>query len=223
MLFSLYYQESTMRRSVLLVSLLSASLVITGCATNDYSNTSKGAAIGAVVGAVAGKSTGNHKNKRLVIGAAVGALAGAAVGSYMDKQEKALNEELKGTGVKVIRDGDKLRLDIPAQLTFDINRSDIRSSLFPVFNDIARVLRDYPKTMLVIAGHTDDTGPYQYNMNLSQARAESVKQYLVAQNVQTIRIETQGYGPNYPVVPNTSDANRAQNRRVEIHIEAVVE
>jgi len=212
-----------MRRSVLLVSLLSASLVMAGCATNDYSNTSKGAAIGAVVGAVAGKSTGNHKNKRLVIGAAVGALAGAAVGSYMDKQEKALNEELSGSGVKVIRDGDKLRLDIPAQLTFDVNRSDIKSNLFPVFNDIAKVLRDYPKTMLVIAGHTDDTGPYQYNMNLSQARAESVKQYLIAQNVQAIRLETQGYGPNYPIVPNTSDANRAQNRRVEIHIEPVVE
>ena len=212
-----------MRRSVLIVSLISASLAVAGCASNEYSNTGKGAAIGAVVGAVAGKATGNHKDKRLVIGAAVGALAGAAVGSYMDKQEKALNQELSGSGVKVVRDGDKLRLDIPAQLTFEINRSDIRSSLYPVFNDIAKVLRDYEKTMLVVAGHTDDTGPYQYNMNLSQQRSDSVKQYLVAQNVQAIRIETQGYGPNYPIVPNNSDANRAQNRRVEIHIEPIVE
>ena len=104
-----------MRRSVLIVSLVSASLAIAGCASNEYSNTGKGAAIGAVVGAVAGKATGNHKDKRLVIGAAVGALAGAAVGSYMDKQEKALNQELSGSGVKVVRDGDKLRLDIPAR------------------------------------------------------------------------------------------------------------
>lgn len=212
-----------MRHSALLVSLLSASLVMAGCASTEYSNTGKGAAIGAVVGAVAGKATGNHKDKRLVIGAAVGALAGAAVGSYMDKQEKALNEELSGSGVKVVREGDKLRLDIPAQLTFEINRSDIRANLYPVFNDIAKVLRDYEKTMLVIAGHTDDTGPYQYNMNLSQARADSVKQYLVAQHVQAIRVETQGYGPNYPMVPNTSEANRAQNRRVEIHIEPIVQ
>ncbi len=212
-----------MRHSVLVVAVMSASLAMAGCATNEYSNTSKGAAIGAVLGAVSGKATGNHKDKRLVIGAAVGALAGAAVGSYMDKQEKALKEELSGSGVKVIRDGDKLRLDIPAQLTFDINRADIKSNLYPVFNDIAKVLRDYEKTMLVIAGHTDDTGPYQYNMNLSQSRANSVKQYLVAQNVQPIRIETQGYGPNYPAVPNNSDANRAQNRRVEIHIEPIVE
>lgn len=126
-------------------------------------------------------------------------------------------------GIKVVRDGDKLRLDIPAQLTFDINRSDIRSNLYPVFNDIAKVLRDYEKTMLVIAGHTDDTGAYQYNMTLSQARADSVKRYLTAQNVQAIRIETQGYGPSYPIVPNTSEANRTLNRRVEIHIEPVVE
>lgn len=212
-----------MRYSVFVVGVLSASLTLAGCATNEYSNTGKGAAIGAVLGAVAGKATGNHKDKRLVIGAAVGALAGAAVGSYMDKQEKALKEELSGSGVKVIRDGDKLRLDIPAQLTFEINRSDIRSNLYPVFNDIAKVLRDYEKTMLVVAGHTDDTGPYQYNMNLSQSRANSVKQYLVAQNVQAIRIETQGYGPNYPLVPNSSEPNRAQNRRVEIHIEPIVE
>lgn len=211
-----------MRSSILLVSLVSAGLVLSGCASTEYSNTSKGAAIGAVAGAVAGKATGNHKNKRLAIGAAVGALAGAAVGSYMDKQEKALNDELSGTGVKVVRDGDKLRLDIPAQLTFDINRSDIRSNLFPVFNDIAKVLRDYEKTMLVIAGHTDDTGAYQYNMNLSQARANSVKQYLLAQGVQEVRVETQGYGPNYPIVPNTSEGNRALNRRVEIHIEPIV-
>lgn len=214
-----------MKKSLLIVLLMISSLALSGCANTDgnTSNTAKGAAIGAVVGAVAGKATGNHKDKRLVIGAAVGALAGAAVGSYMDEQEKALQQELSGTGVKVLREGNILRLDIPAQLTFEINRSDIRSSLYPVFNDIAKVLRDYPKTMLVIAGHTDDTGPYQYNMNLSNARAQSVKSYLVAQNVQAIRIETQGYGPDYPAVPNTSEANRALNRRVEIHIEPIVE
>jgi outer membrane protein OmpA-like peptidoglycan-associated protein len=114
-------------------------------------------------------------------------------------------------------------LDIPAQLTFDINRSDIRPSLYPALNDIAKVLRDYPKTMVVVAGHTDDTGPYQFNMNLSRARAESVQSYLVAQGVQPIRIETIGYGPDRPAFTNNSEANRARNRRVEVHIEPIVE
>lgn len=212
-----------MKTKVALVAVMSGSLVLAGCATTDNQNTTRGAAIGAVAGAIAGKATGNHKNKRMVIGAAVGALAGAAVGSYMDNQEKALREELKGSGVGVQRDNDRLVLDIPAQLTFDINRSDIRPSLYPALNDIAKVLRDYPKTMVVVAGHTDDTGPYQFNMNLSRARAESVQSYLVAQGVQPIRIETIGYGPDRPAFPNNSEANRAKNRRVEVHIEPIVE
>ncbi len=212
-----------MKVKATVVLMMSASLVLAGCATTDNQNTTRGAAIGAVAGALAGKATGNHKNKRLVIGAAVGAIAGAAVGSYMDKQEKALREELKGSGVGVERQGDKLILDIPAQLTFDINRSELRPSLYPALNDIARVLRDYPQTMVVIAGHTDNTGPYNLNMNLSRARAESVQSYLLAQGVQPVRLETVGYGPDRPAFPNNSEANRALNRRVEVHIEPVVE
>mgnify|MGYP006197803681 CR=1 FL=1 len=158
-----------------------------------------------------------------VFGAALGALTGAAVGRYMDNQEQALREQLSGTGVKVYRDGDILRLDIPAQVTFAVGRSDIRADLYPVLNDIAKVLGEYNKTMLVITGHTDDTGPMALNMQLSQGRADSVKQYLIAQQVNPIRLETRGVGPNYPAVPNTNEANRAANRRVEIHIEPVTQ
>ena len=215
-----------MKSKMMVVGVLASSMSLgglVGCASTDNQNTARGAAIGAVAGAIAGKATGNHKNKRMVIGAAVGALTGAAVGSYMDNQEKALREELSGTGVKVHREGDHLRLEIPSQLTFEINRADIRPNLYPVLNDIARVLADYDKTLLVISGHTDDTGPYDYNMRLSMQRADSVSSYLAAQGVLPVRLETQGFGPTYPMVPNTSEANRAQNRRVEIHIEPVTE
>jgi len=212
-----------MNSNHLLVAALTTTLTLGGCASIENNNTTRGAAIGAVVGAVAGKATGNHKNKRLAIGAAIGALTGAAVGRYMDNQEQALREQLSGTGVKVYRDGDILRLDIPAQVTFAVGRSDIRADLYPVLNDIAKVLGEYEKTLLVITGHTDDTGPMALNMQLSQGRADSVKQYLIAQNVNPIRLETRGVGPNYPAVPNTSDANRALNRRVEIHIEPVTQ
>ncbi|HCU65922.1 MAG TPA: hypothetical protein DF774_09200 [Rheinheimera sp.] len=206
-----------------LVAALCTSLTLSGCATINQNNTTRGAAIGAAVGAIAGKATGNHKNKRLAIGAALGALTGAAVGRYMDNQEQALREQLSGTGVKVYRDGDILRLDIPAQVTFAVGRSDIRADLYPVLNDIAKVLGEYNKTMLVITGHTDDTGPMALNMQLSQSRADAVKSYLIAQQVDPIRLETRGVGPNYPAVPNTNEANRAMNRRVEIHIEPVTE
>ncbi|OBP17249.1 hypothetical protein A5320_20590 [Rheinheimera sp. SA_1] len=212
-----------MNSNHLLVAALTTTLTLGGCASIENNNTNRGAAIGAVVGAVAGKATGNHKNKRLAIGAAIGALTGAAVGRYMDNQEQALREQLSGTGVKVYRDGDILRLDIPAQVTFAVGRSDIRADLYPVLNDIAKVLSEYEKTMLVITGHTDDTGPMALNMQLSQGRADSVKQYLIAQQVNPIRLETRGVGPNYPAVPNTNEANRAANRRVEIHIEPVTQ
>lgn len=206
---------------------LCSTLVLSGCASMNIApenqNTAKGAAIGAGVGAVLGKATGNHKNKRLAIGAAIGALAGAAVGRYMDHQEMALRDQLSGTGVKVHRDGDILRLEIPSQITFAVNQAAIQPQLYPVLNDVAKVLGEYDKTMLVISGHTDDTGTYDYNMQLSKKRAESVKDYLVAQRLNPIRIETQGLGPSYPAVPNNSESNRAMNRRVEIHIEAITE
>ncbi|MDP4530121.1 OmpA family protein [Alkalimonas delamerensis] len=215
-----------MKSKLVMIGVLAGSVSmggLVGCASTDNQNTARGAAIGAVAGAIAGKATANRSNKRMVIGAAVGALAGAAVGSYMDNQEKALREELSGTGVQVHREGDNLRLEIPSQLTFAINRADIQPQLYPVLNDIARVLSNYDKTMLIISGHTDDTGPYDFNMRLSLQRAESVSSYLAAQGVLPIRMETQGFGPTYPMVPNTSEANRALNRRVEIHIEPVTE
>ncbi|MFC4653478.1 MULTISPECIES: OmpA family protein [Rheinheimera] len=213
-----------MNSTRLAVMALCSALVLTGCAVApENQNTAKGAAIGAGVGAVLGKATGNHKNKRLAIGAAIGALAGAAVGRYMDNQEMALRDQLSGTGVKVHRDGNILRLEIPSQITFQVNRSDIQPQLYPVLNDVAKVLGEYDKTLLVITGYTDDTGPYDYNMQLSGKRADSVKQYLMAQGLNPIRLETQGMGPNSPAVPNTSESNRAMNRRVEIHIEPVTQ
>lgn len=217
-----------MRVKQLIAATVIASLTLSGCATigdnvKNSSNTTKGAAIGAAVGAVAGKATGNHKNKRLAIGAVLGALTGAAIGRYMDNQEQALREQMAGTGVQVVRDGDILRLDIPAQITFGVNKSDIRGDLYPVLNDLAKVLNEYEKTLLVITGHTDDTGAYDLNMRLSQARADSVKTYLQAQGINSIRLETRGLGPTAPLVANNSEANRAKNRRVEIHIEPITQ
>ncbi|MCC5827722.1 glycine zipper domain-containing protein, partial [Alkalimonas sp.] len=107
-----------MKSKLVMIGVLTGSLSLgglVGCASTDNQNTTRGAAIGAVAGAIAGKTTANRSNKRMVIGAAVGALAGAAVGSYMDNQEKALREELSGTGVKIHREGDNLRLEIPSQ------------------------------------------------------------------------------------------------------------
>ena len=146
----------------------------------------------------------------------VGALEGSAIRNYMDNQEQALREQLRGSAIEVHRDGDILRLEIPSQVTFAVGKSEIRAQLYPMLSTLAKVVAEYSKTMVVIIGHTDDSGSLQTNMQLSQQRADAVKSYLLSQQLDERRLETHGEGPNYPLLPNSTAANRASNRRVEI-------
>ncbi|MDT0604034.1 OmpA family protein [Thalassotalea castellviae] len=204
-----------MRFNKSLVGIISFSLIITGCATT---NAQKGATIGAVAGAILGKSTSNHKDKRLVWGAAIGALAGAAIGDYMDKQEQAFREELSGSGIDVIREGDNIRLVMPANITFATDQSYITAGFHQTLNDIAKVLIKFDKTLLSIEGHTDSTGSEQHNQLLSTQRAKSVQQYLITKSVEESRLKVTGYGENMPIADNNTASNRALNRRVEVQI-----
>ncbi|MCW8108897.1 OmpA family protein [Alteromonas ponticola] len=204
-------------KKAVIVAIMSIAVVVAGCA-NDPSNTQKGAAIGAVVGALLGKATGDHDKSRYAWGAAVGAIAGGAIGKYMDKQEQELREELADTGVDVVRDGDNLRLIMPGDITFATDSASISPNFNPVLNDVAKVVNNYEKTVLMIKGHTDDTGSDQYNQGLSERRAEAVKSQLTSYNVNPTRITTVGLGEYKPKVPNDSAANRQMNRRVELEI-----
>ncbi|GAA81303.1 MULTISPECIES: OmpA family protein [Pseudoalteromonas] len=203
----------TLTKSLLSVTVL--AVLLSGCEMN---NAGKGAAIGAAAGGVLGKATSNHKDKRFFIGAAIGALAGAAVGDYMDKQEEAFRDELAGSGVEVVREGDNLRLVMPSNITFATDQSYISSGFNDTLNAIANVMNKYEKTYLSVEGHTDSTGKDSYNMNLSRERAQSVKDYLVNQQIMAARVSTKGYGETRPIATNESANGRAQNRRVEIQI-----
>jgi len=198
-----------------LIPVVVASLILTGCAST---NAEKGAAIGAISGAILGKSTSNHKNKRAVFGAAIGAIAGAAIGDYMDKQEEAFRDELSGSGIDVVREGDNLRLIMPSNITFATGQSYITSGFHATLNDVAKVLVKFDKTFLSIEGHTDSSGAADFNQKLSEQRATSVKSYLMNQNIIAARLNTIGYGEGQPVVANNTAQNKALNRRVEIQI-----
>lgn len=204
-----------MRKTLPVIALVAVSLSLTGCQTNK---TATAAAIGAATGAIIGKSTGNHKGKRAWIGAAVGALAGAAVGQYMDNQEKAFRDELAGTGIEVMRDGNQIRLIMPSNITFATNQSTISPGFDQSLDAVARVMQHYDKTFLSIEGNTDSTGDAMYNMTLSEKRAQSVKNYLMRQGVMGDRMKVTGYGDTQPIASNDTAAGRAQNRRVEINI-----
>ncbi|QCZ95076.1 OmpA family protein [Salinimonas iocasae] len=209
-------------KKTLIAGVVAAAVSLAGCASNP-SNTQKGAAIGAVAGALLGKATGDNDKSRYAWGAAVGAIAGGAIGNYMDRQEEELRKELSDTGVQVVRDGDNLNLIMPGDITFATDSAAINSQFNPVLNDVAKVINEYEKTVLMIRGHTDDTGSEQYNQSLSERRAMSVKNLLTSFNVNPKRITTVGMGEYQPKVANTSASNRQQNRRVELQIQPLTQ
>lgn len=209
---------------VLVAAALTAGLV--GCQTLDpytqeskTSSATKGALIGAAAGAVIGLASGDdavERRQRALIGAGIGALAGGAVGHYMDRQEARLREELQGTGVSVTRIGDNITLNMPGNVTFATDSSDLRPEFFAVLTSVSKVLKEYNQTVVEVAGHTDSTGTDAYNQGLSERRAGSVAQYLTSQGINRQRLITIGLGESMPVADNSQASGRQANRRVEI-------
>jgi outer membrane protein OmpA-like peptidoglycan-associated protein len=203
---------------------LTTTCFVAACTTNPFtgerqvSKTAAGATIGAATGAAIGALAGRNRARAALIGAGAGALAGGAVGGYMDYQEHKLREQLRGSGVGVTRAGDEIILNMPGNLTFATDSSDIRSSFYDVLNSIVLVLREYDKTIVEVTGHTDSTGSNEYNQRLSERRAASVAEYLVAQRIDLRRLLTQGFGEGYPIASNASAEGRQQNRRVELRL-----
>ena len=211
----------------LLTVLVAGITLVTGaCSTLDpytreekTSAATKGAAIGAAAGAVVGLISGDDavdRRQKALILAGVGALAGGAVGYYMDRQQAELRAELEGTGVSVTRIGDNITLNMPGNITFATDSSDLSPAFFDVLGSVSKVLNKYEKTVVEVAGHTDSTGTDQYNQSLSQRRAGSVAQYLRSQGILGERVMELGLGEQYPVADNATADGRQLNRRVEL-------
>lgn len=211
------------------IMLVAAAFALTACTSQDpytgeegVNNTTIGAGIGAVAGALGGyligKGSSDDRRKRALIGAGVGALGGGAIGYYMDQQEAALRQKLRASGVSVTRVGESIILNMPGNVTFATDSSDVNARFYEVLNSVALVLQEYDRTLVDIYGHTDSTGSAQYNQQLSQRRAQSVAQYLVGQGVNGQRLLVQGMGESQPIATNDTAAGREQNRRVEIKI-----
>jgi outer membrane protein OmpA-like peptidoglycan-associated protein len=203
---------------------------VSACSTvNPYtheqqtSKAAKGAGIGAAAGAVVGLLTKGDKLQNALIGAGVGAIAGGGVGYYMDVQEAKLRQQLEGTGVSVTRMGDNITLNMPSSITFALNSADLNAQFYNALNGVTMVLKEYNKTVIEVAGHTDSSGSDQYNMQLSERRAQSVASYLSSQGVQSSRLITVGAGETRPVASNDTEQGRSANRRVEMTIVPVTQ
>ncbi len=214
------------RSGKIILAITVAAFFASACTTLDpytreekTSKTAKGAMIGAGIGAVVGLISGDdavERRQRALIGAGVGALAGGAVGNYQDRQEAQLRAELEGTGVSVYRDGDNITLNMPGSITFATDSSDLSPAFFDVLNSVGKVLGEFDKTVVEVAGHTDSTGSDAYNQSLSERRAASVATYLQGQGVMSQRLITVGMGESRPVADNSTADGRQANRRVEI-------
>jgi outer membrane protein OmpA-like peptidoglycan-associated protein len=214
------------RSHKLILAMTVMTVFVSGCKTLDAytgdektSSATKGALIGAAAGVVAGLISGDdavERRQHALIGAGIGALAGGAIGHYQDKQEAVLRAELEGSGVSVVRNGDNITLNMPGNVTFATDSSDLSPAFFDVLNSVGKVLAEFEQTVVEVAGHTDSTGGDAYNQSLSERRATSVSAYLSGQGVIDQRLITLGMGEARPVADNSSSSGRQTNRRVEI-------
>ena len=211
-----------------ILALALAAGLAAGCQTTDpYSGESKtsrstyGALIGAGAGAAIGMISGRdakQRRERVLIGAGVGALSGGAVGAYQDRQENELRAQMRDSGFTVTRKGDDIVLNMPGNITFRTASADLNAQFYKVLDGVALVAKKYDKTILEVAGHTDNVGGEAYNKQLSQRRADSVAQYLESKGVAQARIMTAAGGEDHPIASNATETGRAQNRRVEVTI-----
>jgi len=216
--------------------LVIASLLVAGCAADDTgrsafnrSNMETGAVLGAAGGAILGAvAYGTSSPKGVLLGAIGGGLAGGAVGAYMDNQkkdlEKNLASEINAHEARVDELPNHLvRVTMTGDTGFNTNSTEIKPGFHSTLNKIADVVVRYGKTTLTVAGHTDNVGSAQFNQGLSERRANAVAQYLESRRVQAVRLNIVGKGEGMPIASNATEGGRAENRRVEIYLQPVVE
>ena len=211
-----------------IVALSAVAFLTAACSTDPYTGEQKasnaaigagaGALLGTVGGLIIGKTTSASTRKSMLIGAGIGALTGGGVGLYMDKQEKQLRKQLEATGVSVTRQGDSIVLNMPSNITFDVDRAEVKPEFYPVLNSVTLVFKEYKQTLIDVTGHTDSDGSDTYNQQLSERRAAAVANYFVAQQINPERFQVLGMGEAMPVASNNTEQGKALNRRVEIRI-----
>ncbi|NIM00717.1 MAG: OmpA family protein [Acidobacteria bacterium] len=210
-------------------TVLALALVISlsGCAaltggedgyTTERDKTKKGAAIGAGAGAVLGAVLGEGELDEILAGAAIGAGVGAGVGAYMDAQQEKL-ANIPGTTVERVGE-DMLLVHFDSDVLFAVNSATLNSQSMSALDEAAAVMVEYPKTAIVSQGHTDSTGSEEHNQGLSERRAQSVANYLVARGLDGNRIASMGYGEAHPIASNDTAAGRSLNRRVDLLLKA---
>ena len=183
--------------------------------------TRQGALTGAGIGALAGILTGDggkDKLDRAAVGAVAGGLIGGVIGNNLDKQAAELQRDISTNGVRIVNDGNQLRVIMPEGILFPVDSATLQPGIMNDLYTVADSLNRYPNTRVEVVGHTDNTGAAAYNQDLSQRRASAVAGVLQTAGVSGGRIVPYGRGEDMPIASNLTPDGRAQNRRVEIVI-----
>ena len=201
--------------------LLAACTPVDQYSADPNQRTKEGALTGAGIGALAGILTGEggkDKLDRAVVGAAIGGLAGGVVGSNLDRQARELQAEISDSRIRVVNEGNQLRVVMPNGILFATDSAAVQGSIQNDLYTVADNLNRYPNTRVEVVGHTDNTGSAAYNQDLSERRAGAVAAILRSAGVSGGRIASYGRGESMPVASNLTPDGQAQNRRVEILI-----
>lgn len=234
----------TRRLCVGLIGVVGVGLA--GCETADEHRTATGAVLGTLLGAAAGAAIADDddRTKGALIGAAAGAAVGGGIGYLLERQKEDLNEiegvEAREDTVYVPDERTAAATDGRSEsLSADAGASDFipergltmtlgEAQLFSPGSasltaqgthkvaEIAQVLRDYPESDVFIMGYTGAEGDRAYQVQLSQSRADAMKNTLIANRIDPARITSLGMGASNPIAPNDTEAGRRQNRRVEV-------
>lgn len=216
----------TARPGVGLIALALVAVLFTGCSAwqnrqpynTRHDKVAKGAGIGAAAGAVGAVLAGEREADEILAGAAIGAAVGAGVGAYMDRQEERLTR-IPGTTVERVSES-VILINFDSDILFAVDSASLASSSQGTLTEVGSVIHDFPKTAVVVQGHTDSTGSEEHNQTLSERRAKAVYNYLIGRGIDGRRMTAVGYGESLPVAANDSDWGRQQNRRVDILLKA---
>lgn len=205
-----------------IIILVSLSLLLSCAAIQNSNSKQKGAVIGtaggAAAGAVLGKQLGDNSVLGAIIGGVLGGVAGTYIGDRMDRQAEKIKAEIPGAEVTRVGEGINVTFDENSGVYFDSNKYNINTTSAESLQKLANVLLEYPKTNILIEGHTDSTGKDTYNMKLSKKRATAVSNFLESRGLSANRLVTKWYGETQPKADNSTATGRAKNRRVEIAI-----
>jgi outer membrane protein OmpA-like peptidoglycan-associated protein len=205
-------------------------MAVAGCADGRSTAPGRRTAVGSAVGALAGGAAGAALDKNDVrgplLGAALGAALGGGIGYALDHQqtelERALAREREAQAAEVEQVADdQLKVTVSDKVAFDYKSTAIRPDFLPTIEQVAEVLTKYGNSRVLVVGHTDTVGSNSYNQQLSQARAEAVRDALAVYGVDPARVRAEGRGEAEPRASNSSEAGREANRRVEILITSV--